>query len=125
MCMIDDAEPYLLYARKKGVRARKPHQCYECSRMIEVGETYTYVSGLYEGRWDSIHECAHCSWAAEWLLENCNGYLHGAVFDDLYEHWSYELIRTLDLGRRIVWIRRRWRDKLGNLIPVPQQGASA
>lgn len=119
MCMIECAERYDVF-RKEQRRARVAHLCYDCGRTISAGESYQYSTGLYDGHWDTIHTCAHCVWAAEWLVEQCGGYLFGGIREDLEEHWNEEpLLRSQALGRRIILMRRHWRDKLGNLIPVP------
>lgn len=42
-------------------RARKPYECCECSAPIVVGETYVYVSWLYDGHWGHERLCERCS----------------------------------------------------------------
>lgn len=120
--MVDWGEGWIVY-RDSHPRARKEHTCCECDRMIAVGETYFRATGLgydADGHWETFTMCAHCEWAAKWLLDQCNGYLFHGVQEDLEEHWHEEpLLRSLDLGRRIILMRRRWRDRRGNLIPVP------
>lgn len=124
MCMIEWAdETYRVWDKKEHV-ARQPYRCCECGRDIAVGERYQRVKGLHSGGWDTWHTCLHCAWAAEWLMSECNGYLHGAVYEDLREHWDEELLlRNLDLGRRIVGMRRKWRGFSTELLPLERLAA--
>ncbi len=41
-------------------KARKPHKCYECGRIISTGESYLYVSGIWEDGPASFHFCSDC-----------------------------------------------------------------
>jgi len=98
--------------------ARKRHRCYECSRTIEPGERYEDARGVGDGRVTVMRSCAHCIAARSWLDAVCRGYLWGGVWDDLQQHWDEEWsLRTLDLGRVMVWHRRRWIDPAtGDLV---------
>lgn len=121
MCMVEMAdESYVVHNVAQRV-ARKPHKCYECHREIAPGEQYEYATGLARSYgWDHYHTCAHCVWARRWLMSECNGFLYGGVYEDLHEHWLEDpLLATLDLGRRIIGMRRRWRNQDGSLMTVP------
>lgn len=119
MCMIEWADETYRVWNKVQRAARKPHRCDECYREIGVGEMYQYVTGLHSGGWDTWHTCAHCAWASEWLMKQCRGYLHGGVLEDLEEHWHEDpLLATLDLGRRIVGMRRKWKGFSTELLPL-------
>jgi hypothetical protein len=120
MCMVDYADPAKVF-HKNERRARTTHRCEECGRDIAVGETYEAAAGLdWEGWWWSVKTCEHCMWARKWLTAECNGFVYAGVREDLEEHWTEEpLMRDLDLGRRIVGMRNRWRKKDGSLMPVP------
>lgn len=41
-------------------KARKHHKCCECYRQIEVGESYEYVSGIWDGVPHIYKTCADC-----------------------------------------------------------------
>lgn len=123
MCRVDEADPWKVFHSERRT-ARKEHVCDECRRTIAPGETYQYARGmLYDGwnRWDQYKMCAHCLWAAQWLTEQCGGYLFNGVQEELEEHWHEEpLLRSPSLGRRIIGMRRKWRNpKTGDLVPVP------
>jgi hypothetical protein len=110
VCLIAEAEPVDLYRRHLVGAARKPHQCYECGRQIQVGEAYDSATYLWDGRWETNHTCQHCMAAQQWLREQCGGYLHGGLLEDLEEHrYVYPLKRpTTTLLRLIVGMRRHW-----------------
>lgn len=128
MCMYDGGEPAKFYNTKERV-ARKPHACSECGREISSGEPYRYVSAMWDGDWrpHSIYTCAHCAVSQDWLLRECDGFLHEAVLEDLREHiigaaGVFNAERGYGSGpaRLVVGMRRQWRrfDKSG-LMPTP------
>ena len=41
-------------------KARKPHRCYECGGTIQPGETYEYVSYIFDHSPGSYHLCNKC-----------------------------------------------------------------
>lgn len=108
MCMADSSDPCDVHRAVERV-ARKAHRCQECGRIIEKGETYEYVTALYDGQWFTNKTCVHCIAARGWLSAICQGWIYGAVLEDLGEHWhegwSY---RSLDFGRLIVSARKQW-----------------
>ena len=111
MCMIDGADPADLYHTRIVAHARKVHQCDECRRTIQVGERYRSTSMLYDYQWSDFATCEHCMSAEVWLKEQCGGYLHGGLLEDLEEHkWVFPLKRSpVTLMRLIVGMRRQWR----------------
>lgn len=119
MCWIDDAERYWPYVSTV-VAARKEHECDECGRVITPGERYERMKGMLEGSWDTTATCTHCMWAREWLNEECGGFCHHGVAEELFEHWLEDpLYRSLNLGRRIIGMRRKWQRPDGSLMAVP------
>lgn len=116
MCMIDDADADTQFSHTIERRARKSHACSECGRMIRVGEIYRYAAGkAYDEMWDA-KQCAHCRVAAEWLRENCRGFLYHAVIEDFAEHAT----GRMDMLRVVVGARRKWRSFVGGgLLPLP------
>ena len=85
MCMIDDCEPWEFHNEGRR-RAAKEHRCGECRRTIAPGETYEYGSGKCDGYFSQWKTCLHCLEASRWLSAACNGYLIGAVDEDLRHH---------------------------------------
>lgn len=122
MCMVDFSDGYWVAFTQAERTARRVHRCYECSREIELGERHEEYSGLHDDgarTWYRYRTCAHCVAARGWLLRECGGWLFGGVLEDLEEHWADPWARTLELGRLIILSRGRWRDRTGNLLPVP------
>jgi hypothetical protein len=127
MCRVQYCDPWEVYSSKIR-KARKEHECYECSRTICPGETYRYAAGLTEGRWDVFKLCAHCEAAGQWLQVVCHGYLYGGIGEELREHWEEEpLFRSVGLARLIIgreraWQRTKWAAE-GGLMEVPAWAA--
>jgi hypothetical protein len=42
-------------------KARKDHKCCECGDIIKKGDIYEYVSGKWEGEFDTYKTCMICS----------------------------------------------------------------
>jgi hypothetical protein len=127
MCMIEGAdETYRIYNGPRVVVSRKEHRCDECYRTIAKGERYWSSSGLGSDGWDQHYICTHCYVAASWLMTNCQGFLHGAINEDIQEH--VEEYGDTDAGpglaRIAVGMRRKWHVKrgprAGQLMPLPK-----
>lgn len=103
-------------------RARIPHQCSQCYRMIRVGEQYHRQRSIYDGEPQVIKTCAQCErlvmdlwnldyrgWADDWLLPFLPD------FDEWYEVGAL----GLTWGRRhFLWSRKWvWR---GRLMDYPE-----
>lgn len=41
-------------------KARKKHRCIWCGEDIEIGETYSYWAGIFEGQFQSNHMHLEC-----------------------------------------------------------------
>jgi hypothetical protein len=120
MCAIDDGERFEFCAHEIRT-SRKPRRCGECGRAIRPGETYENARGKYENEFSTYITCAHCLRARRWLIRECNGWLYSGVYEDLFEHWNYEGIRTGELLRLIVGMRRKWQRFDGaGLLAVPE-----
>lgn len=117
MCAIDSAEGTYRVWNRKVVKARKAHKCDECHRDIQPGSFYEFVTGLSdEGYWDTWHTCDHCRVACEWLMENCGGFLHAGVGEDIAEHVDeyHEHSRMArGLQRLVIGMKRGWKIEYG------------
>jgi hypothetical protein len=123
--MVDDATPYTVSTQRRST-ARRDYRCDECGRTIAAGERYERFSGLNSdwGKWETWRTCEHCLWARQWLSAQCGGWCFAGVAEDLRDHWDEDyLLRDLDLGRRIVGMRRKWKRHDGSLIPLAQLAA--
>ena len=126
MCMADDAEGCSFW-QDQFQRARKEHKCNECGRIIQRGEVYKRCIWVGDGQFGHSKMCPHCSVCAEWLRDNCGGFLTYAIYEDIQQHveeYAYLGWRYLaGLGRLQVGMRRDWRiqygPRLGQLMPIP------
>jgi len=41
-------------------KARKHHKCYECKRVIDIGQKYQYIKGNWDGKWLEFKTCLSC-----------------------------------------------------------------
>jgi hypothetical protein len=48
------------FATTRYRKARKPHRCEECRRMIAPGEDYARIAGATDGRAWSVAMCSRC-----------------------------------------------------------------
>lgn len=120
MCMI--ADDYVEMLRSTDPVARKAHRCAECGRTIEVGEQYRNERWVFDGRVSGQKTCYHCVFIARpWLMSNCGGWIYGAVYEDIFEHFPDGSSDTpMNVGRIIVGMRRGWRRRDGSLTALPE-----
>jgi hypothetical protein len=104
MCMTD-YDPPSVYSKQERI-ARVAHDCSECGRTILKGEPYQYVSGIWDGYASSHSTCSHCEVVQAWLLENCHGFMHTQIGEDIEGH-ARDYNRP-DLARLFVGMRRKW-----------------
>jgi hypothetical protein len=104
MCTIDYDEADL-YKKTERI-AMKKHICYECCREIIKDEKYSYVFGVWGKDINTYRTCTHCLIGQNWLLQKCNGFLHGNLQEEIYEHASE--YRRLDLYRFVIGMRKKW-----------------
>jgi len=96
-------------------KARKPHLCEWCDRIIEVGERY-YRAGILgdDGFYDWAN-CLHCAALVHLCdLDYCG---EGVSADDIIE-WEPRDLEALRW--KVLW-RLKWRRKDGTLYPIPTQ----
>lgn len=74
----------------KIVKARKNHKCFECLKIIEVGNLYEFTSGIWPDGPASFHICIICTKIRETLKCPCVPF--GGVFEQATEEgldfWS-------------------------------------
>jgi hypothetical protein len=117
------------FAATEAVTARKSHVCEECWRTIHPGETYHRTAGSWEGDFFTIKACAHCNVFRKHIDKADDGYNESyfggahAWVDNGYWH-EIDLPGTtfeqrLALYRMARHFGDHWRDRNGNLRPVP------
>lgn len=82
-CNYDSPEFYHREIRK----ARKQHQCEECSGYILPGERYEHVRGKWNGDVDTFKTCERCVDLRTWVKNNvpCLCWAHGNGTEDCRE----------------------------------------
>lgn len=105
------------WASAKHHKARKEHKCVVCHRMINIGEVYYRGFGVYDGWPNDFKLCAHCE-ACLPVIEWDESYS-----EDDFDYWEPANVEQL---RAKVHYRKRWRNKAGELYPIPsfQEGKS-
>lgn len=84
MCSIDGDAPDVY--RTANYVARIQHRCSECSRVIYPGERYSSAFMIYEGTPETFRTCTHCQVGQAWLAENCGGFMHHGLIEEMEEH---------------------------------------
>jgi hypothetical protein len=106
MCNYDYDEPSF-YSETERKAKIKQHRCDECFRTINIGELYIYHFGVWDGIAGKYKTCSHCRIAQNWLLKECNGFIHSQLLDEITDHAiDYKKIY---IYRFAVGIKRQWR----------------
>ena len=58
-CICDTDEPTLF--REQWRTARKAYKCCECGGVINTGDIYQDVTGIWNGRWHAYKTCERCA----------------------------------------------------------------
>lgn len=129
MCSCDfDYDPPSVF-NDKDVKARKPHQCSECHRVIAAGETYRRIFGVWDGDARSYTWCSHCcaGQSVYAALDDCHCYVFGGLWDDIHE--AARSARSFAIYRLFLDARRKWTyrrgPRKGQLVPIPVALVSA
>ncbi|MDE2024883.1 MAG: hypothetical protein KGJ07_00140 [Patescibacteria group bacterium] len=101
-------------------KARKTHKCSECFRLINIGESYKYIFGIYGKDTSQFKTCSHCSEAQSWLFFTCGSFLHGDLQKEIHEHATESMNKTekFMLYRLYLGIKKQWRRKNGSLMKI-------
>lgn len=85
VCIGGDGDgEYCTVSDSKMVKARKPHECFECSKKIQPGETYERISQLYEGEWNRMSVCLICSEIS--IALSCDGRILGNMWEEIRDY---------------------------------------
>lgn len=63
--------------------ARKEHHCCECGCVITRGQSYEYITMLFEGHWSSHKTCGTCAKIAD-TMQSC-GRVPGRLWEDIHD----------------------------------------
>lgn len=119
MCLVNDSDGYLVLLEERHNRAKKPHKCTECNRVIGAGEVYLLEKAILDGDFETYKTCAHCQVARAWLMVECGGWLYRGVYEDIAEHVSDG--KGTAAVRLLIGMRRKWGKKDGALMRVPRR----
>lgn len=78
-------------------RARKAHRCCECGGQIECGESYSRLSGLWDGRWKAYKTCVDCQELRKKIVDSCDHWEDQPALGEMYE--------TVFEDRDLTWIK--------------------
>jgi hypothetical protein len=117
------------FASTKPVKARKHHNCDECGRVIEPGETYRRTAGSWEGDFFTNVACGHCD-VFRRQVNRADSYYNESYYGGLGEwvangYYSAGDLPGLTWARRLALYRmsrhfeQRWRQPDGQLRPLP------
>lgn len=78
-----DYDPPEVYS-SRFVRARKEYRCYECRKLIRVGERHEYAFGVLDGWTYQPRTCMGCVGIRQFVSINipCFCWAHGNILDD-------------------------------------------
>lgn len=107
-----DYEPAEMYVANLAKKAYKTHQCSECFRRINEGESYEKVVGKWDGNIGSFKTCVNCLAVRDFITAHipCFCWSHAGVLEDAKEAINdiEEIIPGLlfGFGRLIVAVRK-------------------
>lgn len=117
MCYVEWSDGTMTPLREETRTARKEHQCNECRRTIDHGETYKFECFAYERQIWTYKTCVHCLAVRDWLTEHCGTFVFDMVKEDFLDHKDEQPGRAV-LRAMVAMDRYQWRMN-GNLMPVP------
>ena len=74
-------------------KARKPHKCRECRRIIQRGEVYERFTGKFDGDLFCVKTCLQCAEIRDAF--NCDG---GAIIDGLWSEMEDYVFPQMTTG---------------------------
>ena len=91
--------------RQTYVIARKSHTYSECRGLISPGNQYQYIFGKWDSDVSVFKTCIDCCVPQKWLLEECDGFIHGDLYSEILEHaWEY---KKMFLYRWVIAMEKR------------------
>jgi hypothetical protein len=88
MCECDSSDAPIVM-NTKIVKARKNHKCFECRKIIDVGNLYEFTSGIWPDGPASFHICVTCTKIRKSLECSCIpfGELFEQVTEEGFDFW--------------------------------------
>lgn len=116
-CFCDFDAPSMFNARI--VTARKQHKCGECARLIDTGDRYEYVCGIWSGRFETYKTCARCIAVREYVTAHvpCFCWCYTTMLLDADDHMREVAWQVpgmwMEYGRLRVAVRKQPRMEAG------------
>lgn len=85
-CICVDGGEAPSFYDEKIVKARKQHKCCECHKTIKKDEKYHFVSGMWEGGFDTYRTCLPCHGIRRDFFQ-C-GFIFEKLWDDLWNAFA-------------------------------------
>lgn len=71
-------------------RARKAHECGECTHGIKPGSKYEKTTGIWDGSPDTHKTCLPCVEIRDHFA--CDGWIYGEVWNDIEENFFPDMV---------------------------------
>jgi hypothetical protein len=93
-CDLETPEFYSAHIVKS---ARKMHKCDDCRHHIWPGESYEYISGMWDGYFSVYKFCTRCQEVRQWAQKKLECYCIalGELYSGLVEEYQYTLDSVL------------------------------
>lgn len=98
------------FGERTNPKARKPHKCCTCFRVIEKGEEYSRQFTVWDGQAQTWKQCLHCEAMIPYIDYD------ESFGEDDYQCWEPRNLMEL---RVRVHLNKRWRNSAGELYPIP------
>ena len=90
-CPLQECDEYATVFKRTYPRARKDHECLECSGVIVRGEQHLRVGMFFDGSWSSWRECQVCEEIGDHF--SCGrGRVAGTLWEDLEENFFPDMV---------------------------------
>lgn len=87
VCIGGNTDDLLEFTDVSEPKARKPHKCCECDRLIATGSHYERYTGFYEREWLTYRTCLDCKYIRDGL--RCGqSWMFGSLWEDIDQIWE-------------------------------------
>jgi|SRR5579863_434117 len=114
VCLTVDESVVCDVFRQQNVRARKPHRCCECGRLIAKGELHQLCNMLCEGEWSAERTCLVCAEIRKAFY--CHGEMIGEFWSQMEDYAFPEITQGSDCLKKLTTVEakryfaKRYRD---------------
>ena len=112
VCIGSEPDGYCEFIVQEDRKARKPHKCCECDKVIQIGEKYEHARGKFEGEMWTADTCLICREIAETFY--CNGRMFGGeLWEDMeycFDQMTTGCLARLTTVAAKAELQRRWQE---------------